>query len=81
MAKTLKDKHERYIAPEELPFRNKPTANLSRRYTNFKTHGPTAHDEMCPDCGGYLESHSGYLTCVECGYSEDWIQFMERGAA
>lgn len=83
MSRTLKDKRAIYRREEELDYSSRPEPGLKRRFLNFKKSGPPLDGEQCPECGGLTDFHSGYLTCCECGWTEDVVEMcdMERFSA
>ena len=50
---------------------------LKRRHLNFNKVGTTVDGDECPECGGLTDFHSGYLTCSECGWTEDVVELFE----
>jgi hypothetical protein len=77
MSRTLKDKRAIYRNESELPHTGKPEPGLKRRFLNFKKSGPPLDGDQCPECGGLTDFHSGFLTCCECGWTEDVVEMFE----
>lgn len=50
---------------------------LHRRHLNFRKVGATVDGDECPECGGLTDFQNGYLTCCECGWTEDVIELFE----
>lgn len=83
MSRTLKDKKDIYRQEDERTPRGRSEPGLKRRFLNFKKSGPPLDGDICPDCGGLTDFQSGYLTCCECGWTEDVVEMcdMERFSA
>lgn len=83
MARTLKDLNPLYRGGIEPTHVQRSEPGLRRRYLNFKKSGPPTDGDQCPECGGLTDFRSGYLTCSECGWTEDVVEMfeMERFAA
>jgi len=77
MSRTLKDKRDIYRTEQELVERRKPSLMLKRRYLNFKKSGVPDDGECCPECSGLTDFQNGYLTCSECGWTEDVVEMFE----
>jgi hypothetical protein len=77
MARTLKDKRAIYRRDSEIPFSGRPEPGLKRRFLNFKKSGPPLDGEHCPECEGLTDFRHGFLTCCECGWTEDVIEMFE----
>lgn len=83
MARTYKDKNPIYRPESQKTYARQSEPGLKRRYLNFKKAGPPVDGEVCPECQGLTDFRSGYLTCSECGWTEDVVEMfeMERFAA
>lgn len=77
MSRTLKDKNPIYLVEHEINRSIKIEPGLSRRFLNFKKTGPPVDGDVCPECGGLTDFQSGYLTCCECGWTEDVVEMFE----
>jgi hypothetical protein len=77
MSRTLKDKKEIYRNESELVHFKRQEPLLTRRFLNFKKSGPPVDGDVCPECGGLTDFQSGYLTCSECGWTEDVVEMFE----
>jgi hypothetical protein len=77
MSRTLKDKRDIYRTEQELVERRKPSPMFKRRYLNFKKSGVPDDGECCPECAGLTDFQNGYLTCSECGWTEDVVEMFE----
>lgn len=77
MSRTLKDKKEIYRNESELAHTKRQEPLLTRRFLNFKKSGPPVDGDVCPECGGLTDFQSGYLTCCECGWTEDVVEMFE----
>ena len=83
MSRTIKDKKPIYRKDCECEFEKRVDPDLKRRFLNFKKSGSPDDGETCPECSGLTDFQSGYLTCCECGWTEDVVELfeMERFAA
>lgn len=77
MARTLKDKKAIYRSETEMLQMGRPEPALKRRFLNFKKAGPPLDGDVCPECGGLTDFQSGFLTCCECGWTEDVVEMFE----
>lgn len=77
MVRTLKDKNSIYRSETEMLQTSRPEPGLKRRYLNFKKAGPPLDGDVCPECGGLTDFQSGFLTCCECGWTEDVVEMFE----
>lgn len=77
MSRTLKDKNPIYHRDDECIYQSRSEHALKRRYFKFKKSGPPLDGEECPDCGGLTDFQSGYLTCSECGWTDDVTEMCE----
>jgi hypothetical protein len=77
MARTLKDKNSIYLKDNDRSFEKRADPSLKRRFLNFKKSGPPVDGELCLECGGLTDFQSGYLTCSECGWTEDVVEMFE----
>jgi len=82
MSRTLKDKNPNYRRDDELFYQTRNEPQMKRRFLNFKKSGPPHDGDQCPECGGLTDFQGGYLTCCECGWTEDVVEIcdMERFA-
>jgi hypothetical protein len=83
MARTYKDKNPIYRRESQKSYSPQSIPNLKRRFLNFKKSGPPVDGDVCPECGGLTDFRQGFLTCSECGWTEDVVEMfeMERFAA
>ena len=83
MSRTLKDKNPVYQPEGKKTFARHSEPLLKRRFLNFKKSGAPVDGDVCPECRGLTDFQSGYLTCCECGWTEDVVEMfeMERFAA
>lgn len=83
MARTFKDKNPIYKAESQKTCTRQSEPGLKRRYLNFKKSGAPVDGDVCPECRGLTDFRSGYLTCSDCGWTEDVVEMfeMERFAA
>lgn len=77
MSRTHKDKNEIYLAKSERREKRRQEPSLRRRFFNQKKSGPPLDGEHCPECGGFTDFQNGYLTCSECGWTDDVIETLE----
>lgn len=77
MSRTLKDKRAIYRSEGELIEARREEPALKRRFLNFKKSGPPVDGDNCPECRGLTDFQSGYLTCCECGWTEDIVEMFE----
>ena len=77
MARTLKDKKAIYRSEDEMDYTGRPEPGLKRRFLNFKKAGPSFNGDVRPECGGLTDFQSGFLTCCECGWTEDVVEMFE----
>lgn len=77
MARTFKDKNEIYLSKTERRAKQRQEPGLRRHFLNQKRSGPPLDGEHCPGCGGFTDFQNGYLTCSECGWTEDVIEMLE----
>ncbi|MBL7670331.1 MAG: hypothetical protein JNM39_07575 [Bdellovibrionaceae bacterium] len=77
MARTHKDKRDIYRHENEITPKGRPEPGLKRRFLNFKKSGAPIDGDQCPECGGLTDFHNGYLTCSECGWTEDVLEMFE----
>lgn len=77
MSRTLKDKNPIYRRDDELMYQTREEPAMKRRFLNFKKSGPPLDGEECPECRGLTDFQSGYLTCCECGWTEDVVEMCD----
>lgn len=77
MSRTLKDKKSIYRNSDEKEYSSRPEPGLKNRYLNFRKSGPPLDTEECSECGGFMEFEDGYLTCCECGWTENAVPACE----
>lgn len=77
MARTLKDKRNRYRSASEITRSNRSEPSLSRKFLNFKQSGASYDGDLCRECGGLTDFRGGFLTCSECGRTEGVIEMFE----
>lgn len=77
MARTHKDKRTIFRQENEMNYVSRAEPGLKRRFLNFKKSGPPLDGEQCPECGGLTDFQSGYLTCSQCGWTEDVLEMFE----
>lgn len=77
MARTLKDKRAVYRSDSEKTYVDHTEPGLKRRFLNFRKSGPPVDGDLCPECGGLTDFQSGFLTCTDCGWTEDVVEMFE----
>jgi len=77
MARTFKDKNPIHQTQTELTPVKRSEPGFRRKFLNFKKTGPPVDGDQCPECGGLTDFRSGYLTCSECGWTEDILEVFE----
>jgi len=77
MSRTLKDKNPIYRTDDKHGFEKRVEPIFKRRFLNFKKSGPPVDGEVCPECRGLTDFQSGYLTCCDCGWTEDVLEMFE----
>jgi len=78
MSRTHKDINPKYLQHNTDDKQiQKVEPQLKRSYLNLRKYGPPLDGEICPECGGLTDFQSGYLTCCECGWTEDAAELFE----
>lgn len=76
MSRTLKDQKKSYRPQTSAAPYKQLEPLFKRRFLNFKNSGAPPDGEVCPDCGGLTDFRNGYLTCCECGWTEDIVEMF-----
>jgi hypothetical protein len=78
MARTKKDTKAKYQDRSHLVSERQSLPHFRRRFLNFKKGGYAVDGDNCPECGGLTDFRGSYLTCCECGWTEDILELYQH---